>query len=178
MKQNFLIFIAAIIALSGGILLKNITQAKHPETIAEVQALLKQTQLVDTKGQQHTLSEWHGKILILNFWATWCPPCLKEVPDFVELQTQYQQQNLQFIGIAIEEKQSLIEHPLYAQINYPVLIAGNGGVSLSKKWGNLASIVPFSVVISPEGKIIHRQQGEFKREKILEIIKPLLNPAL
>ena len=177
MKQNLLIFIAAIIALSAGILLKNITQTEFSETPAEIQQLLQQTQLPDPKGQQHALSEWQGKILILNFWATWCPPCLKEIPDFVELQTQYQDKNLQFIGIAIEEKQSLIEHPLYAQINYPVLIAGNGGVSLSKAWGNLASIVPFSVVISPEGEIIHRQQGEFKREKILEIIQPLLNPA-
>jgi thiol-disulfide isomerase/thioredoxin len=45
------------------------------------------------------ISEWHGKILIINFWATWCPPCLKEIPEFIQLQTEYSGQNVQFIGM-------------------------------------------------------------------------------
>ncbi|TXL17888.1 hypothetical protein BMR04_03560 [Methylococcaceae bacterium HT3] len=76
-----------------------------------------------------------AQILVINFWATWCPPCLKEIPLFIELQTEYAQQNVQFIGIAIDDPLLVDDYLSFIDINYPILIAETGGAKLSQKAG-------------------------------------------
>lgn len=169
MKKIILIVVAAILALVSGVV------AQYQLSSDKIQSSnLPTFNLPDLSGQKHNLAEWQGKIIIVNFWATWCPPCRKEIPEFVALQNEYQAQNIQFIGIAIEEKEPVEEYLDFVDINYPILIAGDEGVLLSQQFGNQVGAVPFSVVINQQGKIIHHQAGEFKREKILEIIQPLL----
>ena len=79
--------------------------------------------LPDTTGTIHSISEWQGKILVINFWATWCPPCLKEIPEFIQLQAEYADQNVQLIGIAIDEPELVDDYISFININYPILIA-------------------------------------------------------
>ena len=73
----------------------------------------------DVSGNFHSISEWRGKILIINFWATWCPPCLKEIPEFIALQEQYSDIGLQFIGIAIDDQDSVQEYLALNQNQLP-----------------------------------------------------------
>ncbi len=174
MKNKLLILSIGILALIAGIGFRTL-YAIEPK-IDSAQTFLDSTILQDLHNKPQALKQWQGKILIVNFWATWCPPCLKEIPAFIKLQTQYQPQNLQFVGIAIENLNSVKKFALTKQINYPMLIADKTGMTLSKSLGNLAGVVPFSVVISPTGEIIHRQQGEFTEEKIREIIQPWIKP--
>ncbi len=169
MKQNLIIVLVAIVALASGIGLQRLNYQEE----TSIETLL-ETSLPDLDGQMQTLSQWRGKILIVNFWATWCPPCLKEIPDFMSLQQQYGEQNLQFVGIAIEEKAAVADYDAKTNINYPILIAGNTGINLTRSWGNSVDAVPFTVIISPEGKIIHRQAGEFSKSELLKVIQPLL----
>lgn len=171
MKQkNLLIVLVAVIALAGGLFVQ------YSSNTAQVKLLSPAVEfsLPDVTGKQHNISEWQGKIVIINFWATWCPPCLKEIPHFIKLQNQYNEQGIQFIGIAIEDKQTVEEYLNTIDINYPMLIGGDEAITLSQKLGNLVNAVPFSLILNRQGKIIHRQPGELSREKILEIITPLI----
>ena len=88
--------------------------------------------LPDVFGNIHSISEWQGKILIINFWATWCPPCRKEIPEFIALQEQYSAKGLQFIGIAIDDQDSVQEYLVSTKINYPMLIGGVTGIALAQ----------------------------------------------
>jgi len=128
----------------------------------------------DVAGVQHYRSEWGGKILVINFWATWCPPCRKEIPEFVKLQEEMSDQGLQFIGIAIEDAEPVKAFMAEIPFNYPVLIGENGGMSLSARLGNTIGILPFTVVIDRSGKVAHAHSGPFMREQLIAIVKPLL----
>jgi thiol-disulfide isomerase/thioredoxin len=131
--------------------------------------------LPDSSDKPHDISEWRGKILIINFWATWCPPCKKEIPEFISLQNQYSAQGLQFIGVALEDKESVREYMNTVKINYPVLIAEDQGIALAFKLGDISGTVPFTVVVDQNNDIIYRHQGNFSKDQILSVIAPLLD---
>ena len=168
-KNTLLLVLVAPIALATGIFVQSLSssplEAEHSPLNFE---------LPDVSGQNHNINEWQQKIRIINFWATWCPPCLKEIPSFIQLQQQYKNQNVQFIGIAIDEKEAVQEYLSSININYPILIAEDNGVSLSKQLGNFIGAVPFTVIVDQSGSIIHMHPGELSKEKILEILSPLI----
>lgn len=125
----------------------------------------------DTEEKTHNISEWQGKTLVINFWATWCQPCLKEIPEFVQLQTQFATKNVQFIGIAIDELPAVARYKTAENMNYPVLIASEwDGFNLSQQLGNTANTVPYTVVVNPAGQIIYRHAGAVKKEDLLSVI--------
>lgn len=125
----------------------------------------------DTEEKMHNISEWSGKTLVLNFWATWCQPCLKEIPEFVQLQNQFAAKNVQFIGIAIDELPAVARFKETTKMNYPVLIANEWeGFNLSQQLGNDANTVPYTVVVNPAGQIIYRHAGAVKKEELLSIL--------
>lgn len=130
--------------------------------------------LPDLADKLQSVTQWQGKILIINFWATWCPPCLKEIPEFIKLQDEYKDKGVQFVGIAIEDKQPVEDYLKRIKINYPVLIGGEGATMLAQQLGNVINTVPFTVIINQQGQIMHHQLGELTREKVLEVIGPLL----
>jgi thiol-disulfide isomerase/thioredoxin len=130
--------------------------------------------LPDTEGGRHDIAEWKGKVLVINFWATWCAPCLKEIPVFMEMQASHERQGLQFIGIAVEEAEPVREFSRKIKINYPILVAGLSGLPLSATLGNLAGVVPFSVVVNRAGRIVHHHPGVFDQAQIQSAVIPLL----
>lgn len=171
MKKTALIIIAAIIALSLGVTTRHLfSSAEKPGVSA-----LPQFTLPDLSGQQRNIAEWQGKVLVINFWATWCPPCLKEIPGFVALQEQYADKGVQFIGIALEDKEPVAKYLSATAINYPILLGGDNGVTLAHQLGNSVDAVPYTLIVDRQGQIISRHPGEFSKEQILEIITPLLN---
>ncbi len=172
MQQNtILIFFLSATALIGGIFVQTVL---HQENTQQSTAPALQINLPDISGQSRSIAEWAGKIQIINFWATWCPPCLKEIPEFIKLQSEYGQQNLQFIGIAIDDKEAVKSYLQTININYPMLIAGDAGITMSQQLGNLVSAVPFTLIVNQQGQVIHRHPGELSRQKILDLIEPLL----
>jgi thiol-disulfide isomerase/thioredoxin len=170
MKKTGFIIIAALLALGGGIMTRSFlapAEQINPTPLPDFN-------LPDVSGTQHNISEWQGKIRIINFWATWCPPCLKEIPEFISLQEQFAAKGVQFIGIAIDDQEPVEKYLASTKINYPILIAGVTGITLAQQLGNSVDAVPFTVVVNQQGQIIHQHPGEFSREQIMAVITPLL----
>jgi thiol-disulfide isomerase/thioredoxin len=171
MKQTGLIIIAALIALGFGMTARHFPQPAEKNS----PSALPEFNLPDLSGHQHNISEWRGKVLVINFWATWCPPCRKEIPDFVALQEQDADKGVQFIGIALEDQEPVAEYLATTKINYPMLLGGDNGITLAHQLGNIIDAVPYTLIVNPQGQIIHRHPGELSKDQLVKIITPLLN---
>jgi len=130
--------------------------------------------LPDLAGKPQPSSRWAGKVLVLNFWATWCPPCRKEMPGFMELQKELGGEGLQFVGIAIDSPQAVSEFAATRNINYPILIGDENAVRLSKQLGNRFQGLPFSIIFDRTGAVVYVQAGELKQDVIRDKISSLL----
>ncbi len=164
--------LVALMAIAAGYKLQQHVQT-NPTAISSNELLA--FGFPDINGQMQSVQQWQGKILLINFWATWCAPCLKEIPEFIHWQQEYRDRNVQFVGIAIDDRQAVAGYMRGAPINYPILIAGDAGSLLSRQLGNIINAVPFTVIINPQGQILHRQPGELSKQQFLTIVRPLLD---
>ena len=112
----------------------------------------------DTEGKKVSLSDFKGKVIILDFWATWCVPCKAEIPGFNELQKRYGAQGLQIIGLSVDDPPSTArKYALEMKMNYPVLLA-EGKEDILKAYDPIPSI-PVSIIIDRQGRIVSRHLG-------------------
>lgn len=174
MKRSLLIFTIAVAAFVAGISVRGLLSSPLESADLKNQNRLTQFSLLDLSNKQHAIKEWEGKVLVINFWATWCPPCLKEMPEFVALQNEYKEKGLQFIGIALDETEPVKEFIDSHKITYPVLLGGDQGMAIAHDLGNVVNTVPFTVIVDKKGNIVQRQMGTLSREQLLKIIVPLL----
>jgi peroxiredoxin len=119
---------------------------------------------VDVQGKSQPLAQWKGQLVVLNFWATWCPPCLKEIPAFVDLQQRLGSRGLQFIGIALDEVTAVQPFLQDHAINYPVLLGDQDVARFMSVLGNQIGALPFTVVVGRDGKVLAHHQGEWRAE--------------
>ena len=130
--------------------------------------------LQDIEGQMRNINEWDGKVLLVNFWATWCPPCKKEIPAFMELQDLYADKGFQIIGVAIDNEQDVKDFADTMGINYPIMAAELAAMEISRRYGNRINALPFSAFVNRDGTITHVKAGEISREDTETIIQSLL----
>ncbi len=129
--------------------------------------------LKDLQGKTVKLSDFQGKVIILDFWATWCPPCRKEIPHFVALQKEYGEKGLQVIGISLDRGGVRVLKPFARKykINYPILL---GNSEVGKKYGGIVGI-PTTFIINQKGEIVKKFIG-YREKAIFESeVKKLLN---
>jgi thiol-disulfide isomerase/thioredoxin len=131
-------------------------------------------ELIDTDDKMRSVDEWNGKVLVVNFWATWCPPCRKEMPAFIELQEKYGKDGLQFVGIAIDEKDKVVDFSDTYGVNYPMLLGTLDAIELGKQFGNRFGALPYTVIIARDGKIAFTIRGELEKHTAEAEIKKLL----
>ncbi len=127
---------------------------------------LMQLSLKDAQDRSRKMSEWKGKILLLNFWASWCAPCVEEMPELVMLQTDWSDKNLQIIGIGIDSPANIRQFAQNHKITYPLLLGGLEGTELSRQFGNDAGGLPFTVLIAPDGTVRKTYMGRLDLEKV------------
>ncbi len=173
--RNLLLFAAALAALAAGFFL---SRSLHAPRLEATPAAAIDFTLPDLQGQTRSLAEWHGKIVLLNFWATWCPPCREEIPLFIRLQGRYGDKGLQIIGVAIDKKEAVAEFRRRFGISYPLLITQAEGLDLLARYGNRSGALPFSVVIDRNGTIRAFKLGAYRDRELEELLAPLLiSPA-
>jgi thiol-disulfide isomerase/thioredoxin len=140
---------------------------------ADVESLFA-ARMPDLAGNQTSLGAWRGKVLVVNFWATWCVPCREEIPDFIRLQKEFGDKGVQFVGIAADQADKVTLFSNEFQINYPLLIGNYGALDLAKRVGNRISALPFTVVLDRNGRLVHRQLGILKVDKLRSLFGELL----
>jgi len=130
----------------------------------------------DSDDKKIKLADFKGKVIVLNFWATWCVPCKTEIPEFVELQKQYEAEGVQFIGVSVDEKNTLSKlKPYIAEhsMNYPVLV-GNSNEGLIDAYGPLGT-VPTTYLIKRDGNLCKRHSGAVTKDVLERELKTLIH---
>jgi thiol-disulfide isomerase/thioredoxin len=130
--------------------------------------------LHDLDGRQRRLLDWKGKVLLCNFWATWCAPCREEIPLFVAAKQQWLSPALEIVGIGIDSAANIIQFARSYKINYPLLVAGATGVELLRGLGNRSGLLPFSVMLDRNGALVQRWLGAFTEANLRQVLASLV----
>ncbi|MGQ0591771.1 MAG: TlpA family protein disulfide reductase [Gammaproteobacteria bacterium] len=133
--------------------------------------------LAGLDGKTYGPGAWAGKVLVLNFWATWCPPCREEIPDLMALQAAHGERGLQIVGIAIDDPKAAHEYATRLKVNYPNLVGAWDGQRVAEDYGNRIGALPFTVIVDRHGRIAYTKPGQIARDEAEAIVIPLLGAA-
>lgn len=183
-----LLWVALCVVLGGaaataGYLLRGYLQAPPaaPAPAAGVMELPElprprpQFALPDQRGELRSVGEWDGRLLLLNFWATWCPPCREEIPMLMQIQDDYAHRGLRIVGVAIDERENVADFVVETGMDYPVLIGQLPAIEVSKAYGNRIGSLPFTVLVNREGQIVYQKLGELTRDEAEAAIRAALD---
>jgi peroxiredoxin len=175
LKRNIVLFALMVVVLAGLLALARMRQA-HPGSLGNSGAAATAPghpapdfDLSDLQGNQVKLSDLRGKAVVLNFWATWCPPCKQEIPWFVELQKRYGSQGLQIVGISMDDgdPREVIKFAAENSINYPILF---GVEKVANQYGGI-DYLPTTFYIDRNGVLIDRTFGEPERHELEQRVR-------
>ena len=171
MKNTLIFFIAIIVAGGSGFALQKYINKQQAQNNPVIGSQRPEFSAMDSEGQLRNIKEWDGKLIFLNFWATWCPPCLKEIPDFIELQKAYGNQDFQIIGIALDDEAAVVKYANETGINYPTMVVETEGIALAKRYGNDMGALPYTAIINRNGEISNTITGELSKKRAKELLK-------
>ena len=132
----------------------------------QVTAKFFDAQFTDAAGKPVDLTTLRGKTLVINFWSTWCPPCVEEMPMFSEAQTAYKDKNVVFVGIAADQADNVKAFLQKNPVNYQIAVGGQPAFELSQQLGNRHDAVPFTVMINAKEGITSRHFGVYTRKDL------------
>jgi thiol-disulfide isomerase/thioredoxin len=125
-------------------------------------------------GKPVDTTQWQGKVLVVNFWASWCPPCVEEMPTLDKLQAEFKNQNVLFVGIGIDSPSNIRQFLEMTPVSYPIVIGGLEGSNLSKQLGNSQGALPYTIIINGQGKSTSSKLGKISEEELRKSIKSAL----
>ena len=132
----------------------------------QVTAKFFDAQFTDITGKPVNLAALRGKTIVVNFWSTWCPPCVEEMPMFSDVQTAYKDKNVVFVGIAADQVANVKEFLQKTPVNYPIAIGGQAAFELSQHLGNRHDAVPFTLMINTKEGVTSRHFGVYTRKDL------------
>jgi len=168
------ILVAVIAAAAGMLTQQSVHKPKQTNQLGVVNSTRPDFSLADTEGNMRHIKEWDGKVVLLNFWASWCPPCRKELPDFVRLYDKYKDKGFVVVGVGIDKRQDLVDFMDQMGVEYPVMVAQTQGVALAQTYGDRLGALPYSVIIDRDGKIIETHINLLTYDQVEKAILPLL----
>ena len=180
-----------MIALAGGALLYTAQQTAdsvvNPDNTATVSNVIAEAEaeaaaavpgtvafsLPDMEGNARDIDEWSGKYRVLNFWATWCAPCRREIPLLKTFQDEQSDGNIQVIGIAVDFPEDVNRYAEKAQFNYPVLVGQEDAMAIAETSGVPFIGLPFTMIVDDEGMLIDTHMGEIFEDDLVKLVKAI-----
>jgi thiol-disulfide isomerase/thioredoxin len=179
-QRSFLIVAAAFVALLAGALFyaARFPVGAPPPVEAPVTQALEivshpEFTLPDLDGVERRLSEWDGRHRLLNFWATWCAPCRREIPLLKAFQDEHGEDGFQVIGIAVDFAEDVADYALDAQFNYPVLVGQEDAMAVAETSGVEFIGMPFTMIVAADGELLNAHIGEIHQEELDHIVEVL-----
>jgi thiol-disulfide isomerase/thioredoxin len=149
-----------------------VKQEAKPPAPGAAGALFAQS-LNDLSGKPQALGQWKGKTLLVNFWASWCAPCVQEMPELSALAAKDGGKHFNVIGIGIDSPANLVEFTSKTKVAYPLYVGGLSGTDLSRELGNANGGLPFTVLIGADGKVRKTYLGRLKFDQLREDLAKL-----
>lgn len=143
-------------------------QASKPDASAGV---IYTASFNDVDGKSQSLGQWQNKLLVINFWATWCAPCREEMPIFAKLQQRLAPNGVQFVGIAADSRLNVVNFSLKTPVQYPLFPSESGAIDFSKRLGNRLGLLPHTVVVAPGGEVVYTKLGQIVEADFMAILQ-------
>lgn len=164
-----LILAAAILAGGAGFVAYRMLAPDR--SLTEAAAELMRLRLRDTSGKDQPLVQWREKVLIVNFWATWCEPCREEVPALVRTQAKHASNGVQIVGISVDSADKVRQFALEYGVKYPLLIGSMEVIDLTRGFGNKAGGLPYTVVLDRAGRVVTTRLGGISEAELEKAIR-------
>ena len=146
------------------------TPASAPATARAIPDTRPEFSLVDSNGVRRSISEWDGRPLLINFWATWCPPCRREIPLLNSLRKEYGPRGFEVIGIAVDFRDDVLAYMKSTPIDYPMLIGEQDGIDVAAAFGVTDIYYPFTVFTDRRGRVVTIKVGELHEREAKSIL--------
>lgn len=160
---------AAILATGAGFFAYRATLSDR--SVAEAVAELMRLRLPDVSGKDQSLAQWRDKVLIINFWATWCEPCLEEVPVLLRVQAKHASNGVKIVGISVDSADKVRQFAIEYRIGYPLVIGGMEVIDLTRRLGNKAAGLPYTVVLDRSGRVVKTHLGGISEVELESAIR-------
>ena len=170
-QRRWLLVAVTVLALAAGMLASRYWQPTQP---AVTPLDYGETTFTDLDGRPAELSRWRGKVMLLNFWATWCPPCRDEIPLLNDAHERYAERGFTVVGVAIDDAAKVREFSDELFIAYPVLLGDRDSIDVMHRFGNRIGALPYSVLFDRDGTAVASKHGEFTRAELDALIESRL----
>lgn len=171
-REALLLGLAGIAAAAAGFLAG--PALLQPGRGREEGGLLLSASFPDLDNRTRRLSEWRGKILVCNFWATWCAPCREEIPILLAARRKYGPSGVEIVGIAIDNVAKVRQFSASFDISYPILLAAADGLELMRRLGNSSGGLPYTVIGDRQGALVHRKLGALKAGELDSLLESFI----
>ncbi len=161
--------LALLLGLSASIYINSVSNSE-----VSAVASLDEIKLPGLDGSKQDINQWQGKLVLVNFWATWCPPCREEIPVFLSLREKYAAQGFEVLGISIDDASKVLHYQETMQINYPLLDGEQHGMALMQSLGNNIGGLPYSVLFDRSGKVVELKSGPYQEQELKNLIEKYL----
>ena len=172
--------LVAIVATGGGVLANHwlngdaeVAHAAQPGSKQSAVDQLWTAPVTNADGTPQSLRMLKGQPIVVNFWASWCGPCVKEMPALSQLQREYAKKGIQFIGLGVDSEKNVNAFLQKVTVAYPVYVTGFGGADLARAFGNNAGGLPFTVVIDAKGNVRSTKLGEVDPAELKQTLDAL-----
>jgi len=165
--------VAVAATVAGGLTLmsRKSQNAAAPAAASDPIPALMQLQMPDLNGATHSLADFKGQPMVVNFWATWCAPCVKEMPELDALQKKHP--HIRFVGIGVDTAANMQKFVEKVQVSYPLWVIGAGAIDTLRKLGNPSGGLPFTLVFNADGGINRKILGEIQPDDLNQTLSSL-----